>query len=90
MSKGGLAAFSEIHYPKGWTATIDGKEAPIVRVNYLLRGLEIPAGEHEVVFTFAPSSYYSTKTPMVIFQYLIVLALISGVFFTYKESNGKA
>ena len=90
MSQGGLAVFSEVHYPKGWTATIDGKEAPIVRVNYLLRGLEIPAGEHEVVFTFAPSSFYATKTPTVIFQYLILLTLIAGVFFTYKESNGKA
>lgn len=90
MSQGGLAVFSEIHYPTGWTASIDGKETPIVRVNYLLRGLEIPAGEHEVVFTFAPSSFYATKTPMVIFQYLIVLTLIAGVFFTYKESNGKA
>lgn len=90
MSKGGLTVFSEIHYPKGWTATIDGKEVPILRVNYLLRGLEIPAGEHEVIFTFAPSSFYATKTPMVIFQYFIVLTLIAGVFFTYKESNGKA
>jgi len=90
MSQGGLAVFSEIHYPIGWTATIDGKETPIVRVNYLLRGLEISAGEHEIVFTFAPSSFYATKTPMVIFQYLIVLTLIAGVFFTYKESNGKA
>jgi hypothetical protein len=90
MNQGGLVVFSEIHYPKGWTATIDGTEAPIVRVNYLLRGLEIPTGEHEVIFTFAPSSFYATKTPMVIFQYLIVLTLIAGVFFTYKESNGKA
>jgi hypothetical protein len=89
MSQGGLAVFSEIHYPKGWTARVDGKETPIIRVNYLLRGLEIPAGTHEVVFTFAPASYYATKTPMVIFQYLIVLTLIAGVFFTYKESNGK-
>lgn len=90
MSQEGLAVFSEVHYPKGWTATIDGKEAPILRVNYLLRGLEIPAGEHEVVFTFAPSSFYATKAPTVIFQYLILLTLIAGVFFTYKESNGKA
>jgi hypothetical protein len=90
MSQGGLSVFSEVYYPKGWTASIDGNEVPIVRVNYLLRGLEIPAGDHEVVFTFAPSSFYATKTPMVIFQYLIVLTLIAGVFFTYKESNGKA
>ncbi|RIW17536.1 hypothetical protein D0X99_05945 [Algoriphagus lacus] len=90
MTQGGLGVFSEIYYPKGWTATIDGKEVPILRVNYLLRGLEIPAGEHEVVFTFAPSSYYSTKTPMVIFQYLILFTLIAGVFFTYKESHANA
>ena len=88
MTQGGLAVFSEVHYPKGWTATIDGKEAPILRVNYLLRGLEIPAGDHEVVFTFAPSSYYATKTATVLFQYLILVTLIAGIFFTYKETHG--
>ncbi|TDQ13581.1 membrane protein YfhO [Algoriphagus boseongensis] len=87
MSKGGLAVFSEIYYPEGWTATIDGKESPILRVNYLLRGLEVPEGSHEIVFTFAPSSYYSTKTPMVIFQYLIAVGLIAGIFLTYREKN---
>ncbi|OYX17740.1 MAG: hypothetical protein B7Z16_09755 [Algoriphagus sp. 32-45-6] len=61
MAQGGLVVFSEIHYPEGWTATIDGQEAKILRVNYLLRGLEIPQGSHEIVFTFAPSSYYATK-----------------------------
>lgn len=90
MAKGGLAVFSEIYYPKGWTATIDGQEATIIRTNYLLRGLEIPAGAHEVVFTFAPSSYYSTKTPMVIFQYLILISLMAGVFFTYRKTHANA
>jgi hypothetical protein len=90
MEQGGLAVFSEIHYPEGWTATIDGKEVEILRVNYLLRGLEIPQGSHEIVFTFAPSSYYATKTPMVIFQYLIVLTLIAGVFFTYRKTHAAA
>ncbi|MDF2157477.1 YfhO family protein [Algoriphagus sp. CAU 1675] len=90
MAKGGLAVFSEIHYPKGWTATIDGIESPILRVDYLLRGLEIPAGNHEIQFTFAPTSYTATKTPMVIFQYLILVALIGGVFFTLKKENGRS
>ncbi len=90
MSKGGLAVFSEIYYPEGWTATIDGKEAKILRVNYLLRGLEIPQGSHEIVFTFAPSSFYSTKTPTVIFQYLIALALVGGIFITYKKTDAAA
>jgi uncharacterized membrane protein YfhO len=89
ISKPGLAVFSEIHYPKGWVATINGKEAPILRVDYLLRGLNLPAGNQEIVFKFSPSSYTSTKTAMVIFQYLIVLALIFGLYITAKEKNGR-
>ena len=87
MTVGGLGVFSEIHYPAGWTATIDGKEAPILRTNYLLRGLNIPAGSHEIVFTFAPASYSSTKIPMLIFQYALVALLIAGLFFTFKKQD---
>jgi hypothetical protein len=87
MSSEGLAVFSEIYYPEGWIATIDGTETEILRTNYLLRGLMIPAGAHEIVFKFEPKSYTATKTPMIIFQYLIVLSLIAGLFFTFKEKN---
>jgi hypothetical protein len=87
MENAGLVVFSEIHYPKGWKATIDGAEQDILRVNYLLRGLEVPAGSHEVTFTFEPSSYYATKTPMIIFQYLILASLLAGIFITYKQEN---
>lgn len=87
MSTAGLVVFSEIYYPEGWTATIDGSETEILRTDYLLRGLTVPAGTHEIVFKFLPKSYTATKTPMIIFQYLIVLALIAGVFFTIKEKN---
>lgn len=89
MSQGGLVVFSEIFYPVGWTATINGTESEIVRANYLLRGLSVPQGSHEIVFEFAPKSYTATKTPMIIFQYLIVLSLIAGIYVTFKESNGR-
>lgn len=89
MDQGGLAVFSEIYYPVGWTATIDGQESNILRTDYLLRGLNLPAGQHEIEFHFAPASYTKTKTPMIIFQYLIILGLIGGVFFTVKEKNGR-
>ncbi|WP_296697678.1 YfhO family protein [Algoriphagus sp.] len=89
MDQAGLAVFSEIFYPVGWTATIDGQESEILRVDYLLRGLNLPVGPHEIEFHFAPSSYTKTKTPMIIFQYLIILGLIGGVYFTVKESNAR-
>ena len=53
-----LAVFSEIYYPKGWRVYIDGEEVDYFRVNYLLRGLMIPKGEHEIVFEFRPNSFY--------------------------------
>lgn len=54
-SQDGLAVFSEIYYP-GWTCRIDGKKVDIRRANYILRAVEVPAGEHEIVFSFHPKS----------------------------------
>ena len=50
-----LFVASEIYYPAGWTAYLDGEEVPIHRVNYLLRGVHVPAGEHELVMRFEPT-----------------------------------
>lgn len=54
-----LAVFGEMYYPRGWTATVDGQPAPILRANYLLRAVEVPAGRHTVKFEFRPASFFA-------------------------------
>ncbi|MEO9966686.1 MAG: YfhO family protein [Reichenbachiella sp.] len=83
----GLAVFSEIFYPEGWIATIDGKEAPILRANYVLRALEIPEGEHIIEFRFEPSSYAIGNTITLLFSVLIILAFFGSIFMQVKSSN---
>ena len=51
-----MAVFSEVYYPYGWKATIDGKPADLYRVDYMLRAVAIPAGEHDIILFFAPDS----------------------------------
>jgi hypothetical protein len=52
----GLAVLSDMHFP-GWNATVDGRDAPIERVDYLLRGVPVGAGEHRIVITYEPWSW---------------------------------
>lgn len=85
-AKGGLAVFSEIYFPWGWSATIDGKTAPIGRVNYVLRAINIPAGNHDIVMTFDPQSMHVTNTTAtisVILVYVICAAAIAATAMRY-------
>ena len=74
----GLAVFSEIYYPKGWNATVDGKPASHFRVNYILRGMVLPAGYHKVEFDFHPSVYYTGEKISMASSIILVL-LILGI-----------
>lgn len=69
------AVFSEIYYPAGWTCTIDGEEVPYVRVNYVLRGIMVPAGEHEIVWEFDPPSFRKYAGVSLAGSWLLILLL---------------
>jgi hypothetical protein len=77
----GFLVLSEIYYAEGWKATIDGKETPILRANYVLRALEVPAGKHEIQLSFRPDSFVSGNR-ISLFSSIAVIGLLiaAGVF----------
>ncbi|MDQ3016860.1 MAG: YfhO family protein [Bacteroidota bacterium] len=77
-----LAVFSDIWYgpDKGWQAYVDGKEAPHIRADYVLRAMRIPAGDHVVEFKFNPTSYHTGEIISLIFSLIIVAALLFGIY----------
>ena len=79
-----FSVFSEIYYKNGWNAYIDGELQPYTNVNYILRGMEIPKGEHIIKFTFEPSVIKTGNTISLISYALMLLISISW-FFYYKK-----
>jgi len=79
-----LAVFSEIYYPKGWKSFIDGKETPHIQADFVLRGLVIPAGKHQIEFRFEPSSYYLGNKVSLISSILLLLAIGGYLFYSFK------
>ncbi|RTL52009.1 MAG: hypothetical protein EKK39_07250 [Sphingobacteriales bacterium] len=85
----GFAVFSEIYYNRGWKAYIDGKETPIIQTNYVLRGLSIPAGKHDIVFEFKPASYYNSTKIAIGASALVWLLLIGAIASSFKQGKHK-
>lgn len=71
-----LVVFSEIYYPVGWSATIDGNPLPILRANYVLRAAVVPEGNHVIEFSFAPDSYVIGNKVMWISSIIIIAGLL--------------
>jgi hypothetical protein len=76
----GFVIFSEIYYPSGWIATIDGEPAEIKRVNYTLRGLDIPAGDHQVNFIFRPNAYYIGNRITEVSSWIVFIIVFALLF----------
>ena len=85
-----FAVFSEIYYPHGWNAYIDGKETPIARVNYVLRGLNVPAGNHTIRFVFEPKSYKIANSISLVAGISSLLLLFVCGFLLYRQNKKTA
>lgn len=82
-----LAVFSEIYYPLGWKAYVDGNEVPISRVNYVLRAVEVPAGDHKVEFVYKLESFEKSGMYANIGSILILVLIAAGVYVEMKRKD---
>jgi len=81
--------FSEVWFPWGWKATIDGEPAPLARVNYVLRAMHIPAGKHEITMTFDPDSIHITVGVAYASISIIYVLLLLAAFAEYRRMARK-
>ena len=81
-----FAVFSEIYYKDGWNAYIDGELKPHFNVNYVLRGLEIPAGKHVIEFRFEPK-VIQTGSSIALISYVLLVLIPVGWFFYDKKKE---
>lgn len=86
-ANGGVAVFSEVYFPWGWEATIDGKPVEIGRVNYILRAIPVEPGEHQIVMTFRPKAVGTTTTVAIISSLLIYLLIGAAIWKGVKCRN---
>ncbi|XRE44364.1 hypothetical protein ACIVBQ_002568 [Tenacibaculum discolor] len=81
-----FAVFSEIYYKDGWNAYIDGKSVPYYRVNYVLRGMEVPKGKHTITFKYEPR-VIKTGSLLSLFCYALLLIIPIGWFVIKRKKN---
>jgi hypothetical protein len=86
-AQAGFAVFSDIYYDGGWHCTIDGKETPIIKTNYVLRGANVPAGKHEIVFKFVPPASSKGRTLALLGSGLSLAIIALGTFFHLKGKD---
>lgn len=85
----GFLVFSENYYENGWTASIDGEKTKIYPVNYALRGIQVPAGRHTIVFSFDPQVVKTGGGIMLGSSLLLVIALVGAAFVEFKNSKNE-
>lgn len=89
-SNRGFAVFSEMHYPQGWNTYLDGKKVPHIRVNYALRGMEVPRGSHEIVFKFEPEVVETGSQIALASNVVLGLVILGGIVFSFLKPRRRA
>ena len=82
-----FAVLSEVYYPLGWDAFIDGKKAAYVKTDYVLRGMYVPAGDHEIEFRFEPKSVSTGRTITIISNIIVFLSMILALVFYIRRKQ---
>lgn len=83
----GLAVFSEVYYPQGWIAKVDGQEVPILAVDYVLRAIELPQGSHTIEFTFEPQVVKTGSRIALASAVLILLASAGAIGWSMRKKR---
>ena len=81
-----FAVFSEIYYASGWNAYLDGKLMPYAQVNYVLRGMEVPGGNHKIEFKFEPSTYKTGNSIALLGSILLLITIGLGLYLNTKKN----
>jgi uncharacterized membrane protein YfhO len=82
-----FAVFSEVYYQPGWNAYVDGKPTPHVRVNYILRGMELPAGKHKILFKFEPEHYIRSEKVAYAGSLFWIALLLGTLVMSLRKTN---
>ena len=83
-AKDGVAVFSEIYYP-GWQAKIDGQPVDIARADYILRVMNVPAGQHTIEMWFDPQSLHVTESIAYASLALLLIGVMILIWFSKKK-----
>jgi hypothetical protein len=81
-----IAVFSEIFY-KDWFAYVDGKKTPFFKTNYVLRGINVPAGKHKIEFKFEPAIYFLSSKINAVASWLVLIILLAAVALEFKKKD---
>ena len=82
-----FAVFSEVYYAEGWDVYIDGVKSNYVKTDYILRGMSIPAGNHEIQFRFEPKTFTTGRTISIIANILVALLIIGTIVFYLRKKE---